>query len=647
MVTRSSPYLFTEFFASGKEESISPLLTPSSRRFSKYLSLKISLFSAFCLCLAFVLHLFHIDASFFLILVYILSGTPALLHSLEDLQRWELNIDILMTLAAILSVVIGSGWEGALLLVLFELSAAMEAFVQSKTQSALAKLHKISPNKAYLRIAPDKTIEKSTHDIPIGAHIFVPAGEMVPLDGVVTEGTCLISVSHLTGESTPIVKQKGEEVPAGALNLDSSIILEVTKLEGDSTLRKIINLVTHAQENKPKLQRFLDRFGKRYAISIITLSFLSALLLPWIHPKIPYLGIEGSIYRALTFLVTASPCALILGAPTAYLSALSSCAKKGLLLKGGAILDAIASCHIVAFDKTGTLTTGQLELVDIRPLTASQTLSPLEALAVAAAMELHVKHPIGKAIEKALAKQQIPAASIDRLLSIPGSGLQALWRGKRCFLGNKAWISSQLSFPDIDIPSSSTQAYLAIENELFLFCFSDEIRPSVPLLIQQLTQTHHMDVALLTGDTHHNADLLSKHLGISHLFSHLTPEDKLHKVEELSRSQGLIMVGDGVNDAPALGRATVGIAMGEIGSSSAIEASDVVLLQEDLASLSWLIHKAHATLRVIKQNLLLALFVIVLTTTPSLLGFIPLWLAVILHEGGTLLVGLNSLRLVR
>lgn len=650
---KRSPYLFDEFFASGKEESVSPFLTAKGRKWSHNLSLKVSIISAFFLLLAFTFHFFSLTLSHvFLLFVYVLSGTPALINAIDDCKNLEINIDVLMTLAALLSILIGSGLEGALLLVLFEISGSLETSVMQKTKSILANLHSLSPTTAYLVKEDGHLVERSVKEIPIGAKILIKAGEVAPLDGKVVEGSSFITLSHITGESLPIPKTIGDEVVAGARNLDGTLTLLVTRSNADSTLSKIIGLITHAQESKPKLQKWIDAIDKKYATTIILLTAGFAGLLPVLFPEIPYLGIEGSIYRALTFLIAASPCALVIGAPTAYLSAISCIAKKGILLKGGSVLDALASCKSVAFDKTGTLTTGQLICTHVEPINEEAKKFSLNSiLSLAGSIERHVKHPIAEAITNLVKDKNLPFGDIDNISSIPGSGMVAFSKelSTNCYLGSKTFVLSKEPSLEIEKASinSSTQTYFLIEKALFVFHFQDEVRKEAKNLIYRLKNNLKMTIAMLTGDEEHNANKVASLLEIDTVFSHLKPEDKLKKVELLSQDKGLIMIGDGVNDAPALARATVGISLGKIGSASAIAASDVIFLHDDITSLDWVIDKSHQTMRIIKQNISLALIVILFATTPALLGWIPLWLAVILHEGGTLLVGLNSLRLFK
>jgi heavy metal translocating P-type ATPase len=639
------PYLFDEFFASGLEESVSPFLTPDSRKWGHNLSLKTGVSAACFLALSFGLSYVNLPLSYlFLCLVYFISGAPALIAAFDDLKNLEINIDILMTLAAFLAVAIGSGLEGALLLVLFELSHGMEESVSNKARSALHNLNNLAPKFAHV-VAPDGIVfEKAVREIEVGTPLLIRQGEIAPLDGTVIEGTSSVNLVHLTGESLPNLVQVGSLVPAGARNLDSALTIQVTRTSSDSTLTKIIQLITAAQEAKPKVQRMLDRFGKTYASTIIALTFLFALGLPLIL-SLPYLGFEGSIYRALAFMIAASPCALIIATPTAYLSAISACARRGILLKGGVTLDALASCRIIAFDKTGTLTTGELQCISIDPLGPSKT--PLDqALAIAASLERQVVHPIAAAICKLAAEKQLPSVEIDHFKATPGYGLEGrLTNGTAIRIGLPAHIG--ITETHLSQTEGQVLAALSIGSELFLFRFTDQIRSEMKSLLHSIQSKNRLQPIMLTGDHEQNASYVGRQLGMERIYANLRPEDKLAKVAELSQLGGLAMVGDGINDAPALARATVGISMGRIGSATAVDASDVVLLNDDLHLLSWLFSKAVQTQKIVRQNLTLALAVICLATTPSLLGLIPLWLAVILHEGGTVLVGLNSLRLLR
>jgi len=647
-----APYVFDEFFASGMEESVSPFLTPKSRSFGKNLSLRSSSGAAVLLALAFGFSFYSPPLSHFLLsVVYFLVGVPALIAAISDLKNLEINIDVLMTVAAFVAVLIDSGLEGALLLVLFELSHGMEDIVARKARSALHNLNNLAPKFAFLLSPEGQVYEKAVREIRIGEKMVVKNGEIVPLDGKVIDGTSSVNLVHLTGESLPIPKSPGNLIPAGARNLESALTIEVTRLSSDSTLTRIIQLITQAHEAKPRLQRWLDRFGKRYATSVISLTFLFALSLP-LFLAITYFGHEGSIYRALAFLIAASPCALIIATPTAYLSAISACAKRGILLKGGITLDALASCSTIAFDKTGTLTTGDLVCTRMEPV-GKPSIDPDTALGIAYGLERHVVHPIATAVCNLAVSKGVLPAEISSFKAIPGFGLEGTFDAKPVFIGLPERIAQGLSEKKVDemnralaATGGGVLAALAVGSDLFLFRFADQVRKETAPLLEQM-KTIRLKPVMLTGDNKKNAEAVGKLLGLEEIYADLRPEDKLAKVAELSERGGLAMVGDGINDAPALARATVGVSMGKIGSATAVDASDVVLLNDDLHLLSWLFLKSRQTLCIVKQNLTLALAVICLASLPALLGLVPLWAAVILHEGGTVLVGLNSLRLLR
>lgn len=643
------PYVFDEFFAKDLEESVSPFITSGSRHWGKNLPLKSAFSAAILLVLSFSLSFVNASASYLsLSFVYFLVGIPALIAAIEDLKNLELNIDVLMTLAAFLAILIDSSIEGALLLVLFSLSHALEDTVSKKAQSALHNLNHLAPKFATLVDIEGNFFEKSVREIQIGDVVIVKNGEIVPLDGKIVKGSSSLNLVHLTGESLPILKTEGDLIPAGARNLESSLWVEVTRISSDSTLTKIIQLIMAAHEAKPRLQTILDRFGKHYATAIISLTFLFALTFPWIL-SISYFGMEGSIYRALSFLIAASPCALIIATPTAYLSAISACAKKGVLLKGGITLDALARCRAIALDKTGTLTTGELSCVNFEPFS-------LEALSIAYGLEQHVMHPIASAISKFAAEKKVFPKEIKDFKAVPGFGLEGTIEGRPIAIGLPKYIASKtplekqqeiLSWAHKTKEQGQMLAVLLFNEEIFYFQFSDQLRKGAIEAIEKIKKKHQLNPVLLTGDHWVNAKAIGKELGIEEIYADLRPEDKLEKVAEISKTRDLAMVGDGVNDAPALARAAVGISMGKIGSATAVDASDVVLLHDDLLLLPWLFSKSLQTKKIIQQNLTLALSVIFLATTPALLGLVPLWLAVVLHEGGTVLVGCNSLRLLR
>ena len=644
-----SPYALEQYFSSGYEESENPFITKDSRKWGKHVALMGSLFALIFLIISYTLKSISPPlSSLFLVFVYFLAGTPSLIRSLEDIFDWNINIQVLMTLAALLSVLIGAELEGGLLLVLFALSESLEETVTQKTKGALNALHKLAPTTAYIVASDGLVYPKSVREIELETLILVKAGEVVPLDGIVVAGTSYINLSHLTGESVPVSKKVGDEIPAGALNTDGSLTIKVSKTSAESTLSKIIRLITEAGESKPKLQRFLDQFSRQYASSVILLSLGFGLLLPLFFPGMAYVGKEGSIYRALAFLIAASPCALIIATPTAYLSAISTCARRGILLKGGIVLDALAKCNILAFDKTGTLTTGKLTCTQIEIL--GNSITKEEAIAIAAGLERAAHHPIAEAITTYAESLNIPQKQIDQVKVLSGKGVEGFCNNKKVVIGSAEFILTLISdsAKKMEIQQKLSHAghiitLLLAETSVLIFHFSDELRPNAYNTIKKLKEN--LKVVMLTGDHTENAQFVGKAVGIEEIFANLSPADKLAKIRKLGETSPLIMVGDGINDAPALMQAMCGIAMGTVGSATAIEAADIVLLRDDISIIGWLHKKARQTRLVVAQNLIFALLIICCATTLSICGIIPLWLAVILHEGSTVLVGLNSLRL--
>lgn len=641
---------FDEFFESGLEESVSPFLFPKSRKWGINLHLKASLLAAFLLFFSYLLAFIpgqNSSSNLLLLLTYFFAGIPALISSVEDLLDFDINIDILMTLAAFLSVLIGSGKEGALLLVLFSFSGAMEEAVRSKAKGALSSLKQLAPQKGYVVEEDGSLIERSVKDIALNTKIHVKAGQIVPLDGIVIEGASFVNLVHLTGENLPLSCVKGDSVAAGARNLEGALTLKVTHTSSDSTLARIIELITVAQEAKPKLQRWLDKVSRLYALSIISLSFLFALILPFLF-KIPFLGLEGSIYRALAFLIAASPCALIIAIPIAYLSAVSACAKQGILLKGGVILDALAKCRTIAMDKTGTLTTAELACLAIHSFGDFE-----KSLDLAYTMERSAMHPIAHAIVAYAQNLKVKPLPLTDFTQVPGYGLSARYLGKESFIGLPSWILPKIPSPMKQNVEKEIARYrengelitlFLYDSTCAIFRFKDQLRPKIVSIVQKLQNQLNLRLVMLTGDHAPSAQSVAKEVGLKEFYAELRPEDKL---DFISKNENLAMVGDGINDAPALARSSVGISMGKVGSASAIDASDIVLLQDNIEQLPWLIAKSRQVVRIVKQNLTVAACAIVIATVPALLGWIPLWLAVVLHEGGTVLVGLNALRLLK
>lgn len=637
-MSRPKAYNFDQFFLSGLEPNVSPFLSEKSQKWGKSLSLKNAVFALVLLALAQATSKINTSFSFFsLTVIYFLLGTPAILKASLDVTKINVNINVLMTLAAFFSIIIGSPYEGAFLLVLFALANALTERVAYKTKSAIHELNKINPTKVLFLNQDGSTIEKAIREVQIGDMLLIKAGEIVPLDGTVISGASSLNLKHLTGEAAPLLVKIGDAVPSGAENQEGVLTIKVLKSFGLSTLNTIIQLMEKAEKQKPKVEAFFDAFSKIYAIAIIFLTAIFAAAIPLFF-NLPYLGPEGSLYRSLAFLIAASPCALILAVPASYLSSISAAAKKGIILKGGLVLDALFKVRQIAFDKTGTLTTGDLKLTSLEKI--SGPLSEEEALKLAAGLEQGAKHPIAKAILNKALEQKLALPSFKNLKVIPGYGVEGEANGLgSIFLGHPSYFKK-------DQLLEKGSVFLFVQDSIFVFHFEDQERKNLRGTIHELKKNG-LKTIMLTGDTLQKARAIADSLSLDEYYAGLKPEEKLHLIEKFSQSEAIAMVGDGINDAPALAKASVGISMGQIGSATAVNASDVILIKDDLQLLPWLFQKTKKTRRIVKENITLALAVILFASVPALLGLIPLWLAVILHEGGTLTVGLNSLRLLK
>ncbi|EFJ33746.1 hypothetical protein SELMODRAFT_167322 [Selaginella moellendorffii] len=621
------------------------------------------------------------------IVAFSLTGVPAVLDACMDVAGGKVNIHVLMALAAFGSVFMGNALEGALLLAMFSLSHQAEEYFTNRALGDVKALKKSNPEFA---LVLDREVSSHSHlsttvpyvevdvsKVEVGALLLVKAGEGVPVDCQVWQGRSTVTVEHLTGEAHPLDKRVGDTIPGGARNLDGMLIVKATKTWEESTLARIMKLTEEAQANKPRLQRWLDEFGEKYSKAVVAMSVTVAALGPFVF-KWPFLstsGVRGSLYRGLGLMVAASPCALAV-APLAYATAISSCASKGILLKGGEVFDALAACDTVAFDKTGTLTTGELECKAIEPIHGhlgagkANCCNPsceVEALAVAAAMERGATHPIARAVVEHSEGKELPSIVIDTFESLPGQGLFATIANRKVLSGHKALIGS-LDYIASSFPSMSSSqkvreaarlsihgndlvhAVLSIDEKVTLFHFEDKIRAGTAEVLRSLKEEAGLKLLMLTGDHPASAQRVANAVGIEEVHSDLRPEDKLLHVKKLARQRdegnlgGLIMVGDGVNDAPALAAATVGIVLARFASATAVAVADVLLLKDAIDGVPFVISKARQTTSLVKQNVILAMASIVVAALSSVGGLLPLWITVLLHEGGTLLVCVNSVR---
>lgn len=654
------PLVFEHYFQVGEQESFSPFLKPKDKKLASGLNFRVSLFSAFLFISSLSMSYyapFQGFATWLLVLIFAIVGAPALIDAIEDLTDFDVNIDLLMTLAAFAAAAIGNPYEGALLLVLFAISGGLEEKVSEKAQGAIYNLKRLNPTQAILVRDDGSTIQVALSEVQKGQKILVQSGQIVPLDGLVIEGKSDVDLVHLTGESLPVTKNIGDDVPSGALLHNGYLKIEVTTLQEASTLSQIVDLIHKAQEAKPKLQMTFEKFSRAYALTIISLSALFFALMPFFFP-ITYFEAKGSFYRSLAFLIAASPCALILAIPISYICSISRCARLGVILRGGVILDALSQCQSIAFDKTGTLTEGKLSC-EKEEIIANPVEDESLFWSYVAAIEKLTTHPIGECIAQYALSRCDELPTVVHYENHVGKGIEGLFedQGKKLFLriGSLSWIEGLVdettaqNLKALEAHEESKDLLIVgieMSGHVRVVYLRDSLRPNIKELIQQLKQLS-LETKILSGDRYRSVERIARQAGISEFYADLSPEDKLSLVSQTANESGLVMVGDGINDAPALSRATVGISMGKVASQTAMSVADVVILNDNLDILSTIINQARRTVKIVKQNLFLALGVISIVSLSALFGFVPLWLAVILHEGGTVIVGLNGLRLLR
>lgn len=623
--------------------------------------------------------------------VYGILGVPALLDLSYNLVAFRINIHVLTMLAVFSTIVIGSPLEGALLLVLFEFAHAVEDKLTSAARGDLTSLLESTPKVAVTvsvnqaDYSPKYDTEKSmrVESVSPGKYIVVKAGDIVPLDGTIVYGKSLITSENITGESLPYIKVVGDCVPAGARSVDGTIVLRTLKNVEESTPMRILKLTEAAQVKKPGISMFLDSWMDIYSKAVLVCTLAVSLALPLFG--VPVVGTNGSVYRAAAFLAAAAPCALVM-TPLAYISAISAIARRGVIVRGGKVIDALSRCDTVALDKTGTLTEGKLECIGItripsNGLSQPHMMSPLEdmeSLSLALAVSQGSTHPISGAVKKCSAKAETQNGfKTQDFRMIPGHGVEAVVenaeRKYKLQFGSIDYVSKYLSEAssrqlDSLVEASGEDKVIAVlhaepqsreevqsQGEMTsLFFFTDKIRSASATAVDNLQSMYKgrkLDVLMLTGDREANATHVADKLGIKKVYASLLPEDKVRYVEEMrsdvSKSGHIAFVGDGINDAPALATADVGIAFANSTTAAAASAADVIVLKEGgdhISSLPYIFRVARKTKTIIKQNLILAVVSIIAATLPSVAGKFPLWLSVSIHEGSTLLVALNSLR---
>ncbi len=625
-----------------------------------------------------------VPALFYLV-AYVSGGIFGVQAGIESLRRFQIDVDLLMVLAALGAVVIGSPFEGAMLLFLFSLSNVLQAYALGRTRSAIQALMKLRPEQALVK-RDGETVLMPIEQLAIGDRILVRPGERVPLDGIVVEGESTLDQSSLTGESMPVGKRVGDLVFAGTVNQSGSLEVKVTKLARDSTIARLIQMVEEAQSQKAPTERFLDKFEQVYAVGVI----LFTLFLMIVPPAFFNAPFEASLYRAITVMVVASPCALIISTPASILSAIANGARRGILFKGGAHLERAGRLDIVAFDKTGTLTVGKPTVTDVMiiPLNAPDCDDQADdaaddpclpdipehirreqeniLLALAAAVESKSEHPLALAIVDTAKHRGLNIPAATDFVNTTGKGVRA----RVAFMGGLTIaIGSPRYFEGYQVTGMTramrqvvqlqdegkTSVLVAKINEgraniLGIIAIADVVRPSAPAVIKRLRELGIQRTVMLTGDNERVARAVARQTGVDEFYADLLPADKVAQIKRLRDGAGkpnaVAMVGDGVNDAPALASASLGVAMGAAGTDVALETADVVLMSDDLRNIPYAISLSRQARRVIIQNLAFAIAVIALLVIAALGFDLPLPIGVVGHEGSTVIVVLNGLRLL-
>lgn len=572
----------------------------------------------------------------------------------KALKKARLDMNVLMTVAVSGAWLVGEGAEGAAVVFLFALSELLESWSVGRARRAIASLLKLTPQTALVRGADGASQEVPVADVPVGAEISVRSGSSVPLDGVVITGDSAVNQAPITGESVPVEKKPGDTVFAGTINGEGSLTVRVTKAASDSTLARIIKLVEEAEEQKAPTQRFVDKFATIYTPAVFVVALLVALLPPLLTGG----AWSQWTYRALVLLVIACPCALVIATPVSIVSGLTALARRGVLIKGGAYLEAVGKLRALAVDKTGTITQGRPQVTGVIPI---GDITEEEIMRRAAAIDAHSEHPLAKAVVAAAQAKGITWSESTQYQSVTGRGATAIIAGHPHFIGNhKMAHELGLCSPAIEAKLAEIESKgqsLAILGHaphegcagaaLGILSIGDTMRPEVSNALTLLHDAGIEKVVMLSGDNQRTVDAIARSAGIDEAHGDLMPEQKIEHIRRLMAEHHYVgMIGDGVNDAPALALASVGIAMGAIGSDTAIETADMALMKDDLTRVAEAIALGRRTLRIIQFNVTFALVVKAIFLILAFTGHTSLWLAILADTGATLLVIMNALRLL-
>ncbi len=641
----------TELAYSNTSQPITQTLTPSHWLDRKVLEPSFVLITLLAVVLSIVVRetdLPHRAIHVLSVVAYLAGGFYGIQASLKSLRDRELNIDFLMILAALGAAGVGEWRDGAILLFLFSLSNVLQDYAIGRSRKAIQSLFALYPEQAQIRTETGvKPVPIS--EIKVGQIVLIQPGERIPVDGDVVEGQSYVDQASITGESMPVEKVPGDRVFAATLNKNGAMDVRVTQLASESTLARIIKMVEDAQSRKAPTQRFLDDFEQYYALIVIAASML-VMLIPW--------GVLGwsfhdSFYRAMVLLVVASPCALVISVPAAFLSAIAAGARKGVIFKGGVHLEQMSTIKVVAFDKTGTLTEGRPAVTDVIPF-GSHTED--ELLSIAGAAEARSEHPLSRAVLEAAKARNLPLPDVSEFTAAAGQGVSGTVNGLTVRVGRMRYIAECAGDPPAELKAAYNRLHDEAKTVLLVsygsdwlgaLAVADQLRAQSATIVDELRRVGIKHVVMLTGDNAAVGQRIGDKAHVDRVHAELMPDDKARIMEQLEREYGPVaMVGDGVNDAPALAAATVGIAMGAAGTDVALETADIVLMGDKLEAIPYTIRLSRRARRVVWQNITFALAVISVLVFCSFVVSLPLPLGVVGHEGSTVIVVLNGLRLL-
>lgn len=580
------------------------------------------------------------------LLSIIVGGYKSARSALYGLRKLNFDMNVLMTFAIIGAMFLGQWTEAAMVAFLFSVSLVLSSYTMEKARDSIRSLMELAPREA--------TVERDlmelkipVEEVVVGDIMIVRPGEKIAMDGIVLRGTSSVNEASITGESMPVEKKQGDDVFAGTLNQQGSIEVRVTKLAEDTTLQKIIYLVQEAQGQKARSEAFVDKFSKIYTPAVIVFAVLIAALPPLLFGD----EWQAWFYRGLALLVVACPCALIISTPVSIVAAIGNAARKGVLIKGGVFIEDIGKISVVAFDKTGTLTVGRPEVTD---LVAFQGLRKEQVLEIAASIEKYSEHPLADAIVREAKKRHLDIQPVHDFNSVTGRGVVGAINETTYRIGNQQFhedLLDQMTLAEVLRlqQEGKTVMILATDEQILgIVAVADQIRDCSHQAIEQLRKVGVKKTVMLTGDNEVTARAIAQMAGIDEYRAELLPQDKLEMVKTLQKQYGKVaMIGDGINDAPALAIADLGIAMGVSGTDTALETADVALMSDDLTKLPFSISLSKATMRVIKQNIYFSLIIKAIALLAVFPGWLTLFLAILSDVGAALLVTLNGLRLLR